>query len=451
MRTTLAVSTLALALALAPAARADGTAAELRAQDALGRPGRAMKLRAKLERTGLLGINPDVKGEPLDFYLVAQDGAALPEPRFVGTGDTTKDGDAELEWTPPAAGQFELEVRLRRGSQYVALPASCVVAAPPPDRTLVLVHVDQTVSRATNVTMFRGTANDQIPAVDGAAVVLRGLSAHYQLVYLTDLDASFTGKFKDWMKLRQVPAAPTFFWELFEKSLSHASYMEQAVAKLRREHGQLTVGVGTVAADATAFVTNGMAAILLQQDPPELPPEVLVAPRWEVVLAHVALLHRTAGLVRDLAGRDAAKADAALAELALLGPQGLACVHRFRNDGDPNVAAAATLVAGRLRASEAFFQALDRSTANAALSALLAAWRANDRAVVVRLFADRKAGLSDPIPAFRACETVSRNEPEPGKVVFKLRLVPDAGAAVEREVALVRGDDAVWRVDVKDF
>lgn len=433
-----------------PEARAEGTEAELRAVDALGRPGRAIKLRAKLEQRGILGI--DVATEPLDFFLVAQDGKALEAPKFVGTGDTGKDGTAELDWEPPAAGQFELEVRLRKGSKYVALPAPCVVAAPPPERSVLLIHVDQTVSRATNVTMFRGTDNAKIDAVEGAAGVLQMLAAHYQLVYLTDLDASFTAKFKDWMKLRGVPSAPTVFWELFEKSLSHAAYMDQAVAKLKKDYPSFVVGVGTVDADATAFQSAGMAAILLQAEPDDdLPDTVLVASRWELVLAHVATLHRATGKLRELAGKDAKAADAALLELSLLGKPGLGYLHRFRTDSDPNVAAAATLVTGKLRASEAFFSVLDRSSANQGLASLLAAWRANDRAVVARLYADRKVGLEDPIPSFRTCEMVSRNEPEPGKVVYKLRLIPDAGAPTEREVAFVRADDGVWSVEVKDL
>lgn len=448
----LLLTLLALAPTL-PAARADdGTEAELRAVDALGRPGRAIKLRAKLERRGILGINPDVATEPLDFFLVAQDGKPVDPAKFVGTGETGKDGGAELDWEPPSAGQFELEVRLRRGSKYVALPAPCVVAVPPAERTVLLIHVDQTVSRATNVTMFRGTDNAKIEAVEGAPAVLRMLAAHYQLVYLTDLDASFTAKFKDWMKLRGVPSAPTVFWELFEKSLSHAAYMEQAVAKLKKDHSQLVVGVGTVDADATAFQAAGMSAILLQAEPDDdLPKTVLVATRWELVLAHVAAIHRVTGKLRELAGKDPAAADAALLELSLLGKPGLGYVHRFRADGDPNLAAAAALVTGKLEASEAFYATLERSTANQGLASLLAAWRANDRAVVARLFVDRKVGLSDPIPTFRTCELVSRNEPEPGKVVYKLRLHADDGKATEREVAFVRADDGVWSVEVKDL
>jgi hypothetical protein len=444
------VALMALPLGAAPA-RADSKAAELRATDALGRPNRAMKLHAKLERKGFMGINPDVDGEPLDFFLMAQDGAPLAEARFLGTGETDDDGDAELEWTPPAAGQYELEIRVRRGSNYVALPAPLCVAIPPPDRTVLLVHVDGTVSQATNLAMFRGKANAEIPAVDGASFALKTLATHYQLVYLTDLDESFTTKFRDWMTLRELPRAPVIFWEIFSRSLSHATYMEQLVTKLRRDLPQIAVGVGAQPSDAAAFIAQGMAGVVLASPPPDdLADEVLRARRWDEVLVHVALIHRAGQLVHDLAAQDKAKGDEALASLSLLGKPGLGYVHRFRTDSNPNVAAAATLVAGRLRSIEAFANALDVRSANSALTSLLAAWRGGERAVVARLYSDRAVGLKDPIPVFRTCELVSRNEPEPGKVVFVVRLRPDAGDAVERQVVVVRAEDGPWKVAVEE-
>lgn len=448
----LAGGALAALLLCAAPARAQAKPAELRATDALGRPGRALKLHAKLQRKGILGINPDVDEEPLDFFLMAQDGRALAEPRFLGTGETDDDGDAELEWTPPAAGQFDLEVRVRRGSNYIALPAPLCVAAPPPERAVILVQVDGTVSQATNLTMFRGKANEEIPQVDGAALALQTLSNHYQLVYLTGLDESFTTKFRDWLALRQLPRAPVLFWELFSRSLSQATYMDQLVTRLRRDLPQIAVGVGATATDAGVFVNQGMAGIVLASPPPgDLPDEVLPARRWEEVLLHVALLHRSGALVRDLAAADPGRSDAALAELSLMGRPGLGYLHRFRSDSDPNVAAAATLVTGSIRASEAFTGALDTRSPNQALTSLLAAWRRGERAVVSRLYVDKKVGLADEIPTFRTTELVSRNEPEPGKVVFVVRLRPDEGEPTERQVVFVRGEDGVWRVDVDDF
>jgi len=445
---------LAAGLIGAAAPAAAGTSAKIRGEDALGRAGRAVTLRAKLEQEGLLGIDPDVEEEPLDFFLVERDGSELEEARFLGSGETDDDGFAETEWTPDEPGTYVVEARIRRGSDYVAFPAPILVAIPPPERAIILVQLDETVSKATNLQMWRGKENEEIAAVEGARQVLEALAASYQLVYLTDLDASFTTKFKGWLTLRDVPPAPVLFWDLFERSLSHETYMQMLVEKLVQDHPAIEAGVGGEESDAAAFCAHGLAGIVLtdadELDEEELPDAALTADAWEDLLVHVARLYRSKGLIRDVAGPDPEASAAALAELSLLGDQGLGYVHRFLSDPDPSRATAAALVAGRLEASAAFFRALDLSGPEAALHSLLAAWREGERAVVVRLYRDRKTGLNEPIPEFRRLELVSRHEPSPGKVVFRVRLLPDAGEPFERQVVLVEEDD-VWKVEVEDF
>lgn len=442
-------------LALAPsvgAAAPDNKVAEITPYDVLGRAGRAVELKIKLERKGMLGINPDVSGEAIDFFLVRRDAVELSDPEYLGAGETDSNGIAVSEWKPGATGQFVVQARIRRGSEYMALPADLVVAVPPADRAVILVQIDETVSKATNVQMFRGTDNAQIAAVDGSQAALLALTSSYQVVYLTDLEASFTGKFKEWLELREMPQAPVIFWELFERSLSHETYMKKLVAKLRQDVPGVAIGIGGHEADGRAYVEAGLAGIVVTDSPDKLDLSVVPARRWGDVLGHVAMLHRTRGLMADLAGTDPAKAEAALTTLSSFGRAGVGYVHHFRQDRDANVASAADLVTGKLLANEAFLGALDRHTANGALNSLLAAWQYGERGVVQRLYKDREAGSKDPIPSFRRIEMVSRTEPEPGKVVFVIRLLPAKGEAAQREVVFVR-DEATktWRVDVEAF
>ena len=444
------IPTLCVALLLAaPTPALADSAAELSAFDVLCRAGRTATLRAKMESKGILGINPDVEDETLDFYLLRRDGADLAEPKYLGSGDTNDDGIAELEWEPKDPAQYELEVRVRRGSEYVALPAPIFVAVPPPEKAIVLVHLDGTVSDATNMQLFQGTANDQIPPIEGAQTALAALATHYQLVYLTDLDATFTSVFKSWLELRQIPKAPVFFWDLFSRSLSHETYLRKLVGKLSHDFPRISIGVGGLADDGAAFVEQGLAGVVFNPDEEPLP-EVLGADSWEKVVLHVAQLHRTNGLIRDLASLDAAKSDAALAELTLLGADGLGYVTRFRQSTDQNVSAAATLVAARIHASEAFVAALDLTSADQAMAGLLAAWRGGDLGAVVRLYREADVGKREQIPSFRICEMISRSEPEPGKVVYRIRLLGDDEPA-EREVVFLEREDKTWRVDVEAF
>lgn len=434
----------------APPARA-ATDAEIRCEDALGQAGRTARLRARLERKGLLGINPDVEEEPLDFYLVARDGRALAEAAYLGGVETDGDGYAVLEWQPPEPGQYQVEVRVRRGSDYVALPGNLILAAPPAGRPMIVVHLDGTVHQASNLTMFRGTENAQIPAAAGAQAALRLLATHYQLVYLTDLDATFTNKFRDWLQRHDVPPAPVLFWSLFERSLSHETYLTKLLEKLRQDHPDIVVGIGAQPGDGKVFVSHGLGAIVLSASrPEELVPEALHATSWEQVVAHVAQLHRAATLVGEAAGRDPTRSRQAVDELVAQGKPGIGYVHRFAGSRDLGRATAAALVIGRIRANEAFLRSLDLSTPNRSLAALIAAWRYGEPGVVLQLYRDRAVGQRQTIPAFQTIEVVSRTEPGPNKIAFKLRLVPAQGEAREQEVAFVQGDDRLWRVDVDE-
>ncbi len=430
--------------AVAPAEAA--TEAGLTGYDVLTRPGRTVKLRAKLERKGMMGINPDVSGESIDFFLTERDGVALEEAEFLKSDETDGDGMAEVDWVAPEAGRWVIEGRVRRGSDYVALPARVLVAAPPPDRTILLVQLDETVTKATNLQMFRGTPNDKIAVVEGAREILEVLAGPYQLVYLTDLEVGFTGKFKDWLTLRKIPEAPVIFWELFERSLSHATYMDKLIGKLRQDFPQATIGVGGRPSDGAAFVQHGAAGIVLARDA-ELDEAVIRAVGWHHVLLHVTQLHHTAELLGQLARGEPEAQQAALAELSRLGPEGVGYVHRFRSSSDLELATAATQVAAKLKALDAFTDALDLSSANAALTSLLAAWRHGEPAAAAHVYQDHTAGLAAEVPTFSRIEQVARNEPEPDKVVFKLRLIGEDGASEERELVFLReGERKVWKL-----
>jgi hypothetical protein len=101
-------------------------------------------------------------------------------------------------------------------------------------------------------------------------------------------------------------------------------------------------------------------------------------------------------------------------------------------------------------ACDAFFAGLTRHSANASLHSLLAAWKYGERSVVAGLYQERSAAKNDPMPTFQTCELISRSEPEPGKVAFKIRLKGD-GDPSEHTLVFVVGEDEVWRLAVEEF
>lgn len=433
--------TAALALTLSALLAAPALAKEgkLTGFDVLARKGRKTKVKAKLETKGFMGIDPDVKGAPLDFFIVAKNGEQLQRPDFLGTSKTDDDGLATFDWTPDAEGQYSLIARLRKGAEHTAAPAQIHVAIPAESRPILIVQLDGTVTTATNLKMFRGTKNEEIKSVEGCEQILTVLAASHQLVYMTDVELAFTNKFKDWVKLRNLPPAPILFWELFERSLSHETYMTKMVERLQK-HFPLAIGVGAKSSDARAFLQNGMVPLRLNSEADEeLGDEMIQIENWGQALAHVVGNQAAGQLLRNYAeGKDAADA---LRSLSQLGQPGVAYLTRLRRDRDLNVAASATLIVGRLRGIVAFAKTLDTSSADRSLNSLIAAWRYGQPAVVKELYGE--GAKPGPLPVFSKAELISRTEPEPSKVAYKIRLHGVKGKeATELELTFVESDDS---------
>lgn len=439
-----------IALVTALPAAAQAKPARMTAFDVLSQPNRTITLKAKLERKMLGGmVNPDVEKETLDFFLVEKNGRKLAKPLYLGNGETDSDGIAKLDWKPKDPGQYEVKVRIRKGSEYSASPALIRIAIPSASRSIVLVQLDGTVSQATNIKMFRGTENDKIKSVEGCKELLRLLSQHHQLVYLTDLDVSFTSKFKSWLDLRGIPRAPVIFWELFERSLSHETYMRKLVAKLKADHPQVAIGIGGTPEDGKAFAENGLTAIVIKtpDKDDDLPDTVITAENWKYAFAHVLRCRQTESLLRVIAaGKDAAAVAKARRTLSLLDASGIAYVARFRYETDPNLASAAQMLLGQLRACRTFAASLDLTTAERARNALLAAWRYGEPSVLRGLYQRPADAKTAKIPSFLRVEEVGRAEPEPRKVVYKLRLIQAGGKSTEVSIAFFQQDDKRWKV-----
>src|SRR5205085_2835494 len=117
----------------------------------------------------------------------------------------------ELEWTPEAPGAYEVEVRVRKGSKYVAIPATLDVLAAANDKPLTVVVVEQTLTDLSALTFMRKDEKD-IPVAEGAADALTKINEKHGIVYLTGIEEVSLVKTKDWLKKKSFPRGPVFFW-----------------------------------------------------------------------------------------------------------------------------------------------------------------------------------------------------------------------------------------------
>lgn len=247
------IPTLLLPLLLALAGCDEPLAAKLQGYDVLARPGGTVTLRAKLEKRGALGVNPDVRGEPVLFRLGES---------AIGEAATGDDGTASLAWKPPAgAAVHEISLSLRPGSRYRASALPLRVYLRDAERPSLVVDIDGTICAGGEKEVATKPASE-IAAVEGAAEALVALAESFDLLYLTGRDDALIETTRAWLDLRGFPRAPILFRDLSLFTLSAEAYKKEALLSLRKEF-RLVAGIGDRPEDAEAYMAAGLAAYLV--------------------------------------------------------------------------------------------------------------------------------------------------------------------------------------------
>jgi len=225
--------------------------------DVLALPGKKVPLRAKLERHGLLGLQPDVHGDTLHFFL---------GDRLLGSEKTKGDGIAEVSFEPPGPGQHQITVRLDGKSKYRADDAPLIVAVYPPETRFFVTDIDHTVADISAVE-FLLKPNEKVPVVKDSVEVLGRLSSRYVILYVTARDEAFTRKTREWLVMKQFPRGPVFFWDFLGADLSHRRYKTALIANLKKSFPNIAAGAGDLPEDGQAYLDNKMRAFVITSEP----------------------------------------------------------------------------------------------------------------------------------------------------------------------------------------
>ncbi len=280
---TVAALDLALALAgLLPvrdggALRAEesGHAVKLSAYDLLGLPGEPAAIRAKLEHDGLSGLNPDMKGYPLQFGgppALGQDA--------VTDGEGTASASGRFPEHPGAIGRVRVRFPGSRGHR--AAETTARLFAWPADSRILVVDIDHTICdfRQRDVP-FADVA--RVPATEGSVPALRAIARDYRILYLTARDEALFNQSRAWLEARGFPEGPLMTRDYWPWE-SREGYKRKALGRLKARYPHLTAGVGDTAGDARAYLANGLRAIVI--DPGcagRFPEGSRVIPSWRGV------------------------------------------------------------------------------------------------------------------------------------------------------------------------
>jgi hypothetical protein len=96
--------------------------------------------------------------------------------------------------------------------------------------------------------------------------VLVDLAERHQLVYLTEVEGREVPGFKAWMQRRGLPPGPLLLLADDAASPGPDERMAERVRELVQANPRIAIGIGATAADARAFVTSGLAAVIVPAD-----------------------------------------------------------------------------------------------------------------------------------------------------------------------------------------
>lgn len=261
--------------ALAPGEKKE---AKLQGYDLLAAKYEAVTLQAKLERKGMLGINPDLHKVEVAFRF---------EGKELGRAKSAKEGIASLSWTPPnyqfkpeAQPSFEIQAALPEDSEWTSKPARFWVYFWLPERPVIVVDLDGTVCASAEWEVGLKAPAD-LKAIEGAPQALTELAKSHNILYLTARDDALMNATREWLDLRKFPKGPVLFRDLSLFHLSAQSYKTKRLLELKKTWN-LVAGVGDREDDADAYLAAGMKAILVGK-PRRAPEAAIACDSWDEV------------------------------------------------------------------------------------------------------------------------------------------------------------------------
>ncbi len=213
-------------------------------------------LKAKFEREGILNINPDVKKEVLSFYI---DG------KFHSEAKTIEDGFAKVIFQPPERKNYVLTVKLEKSKKYKAKEESGLIYAIDPSKPTIIVDIDNTVSITKESSLIFNDFDKKSKPLKDAVKIVRELTDHYNLIFITAREDAFLQKTRSWMKAWDFPLLPIFYADYGQTPLSQLKFKTEAVAKVKRDIKNVFLGIGDKDHDAKAYLKNGLKAYIIRE------------------------------------------------------------------------------------------------------------------------------------------------------------------------------------------
>ncbi len=253
---------------------------KLTVYDQLVQPGEQVKLTAKLERDGPLGVNPDLRDFPLKFIMPGKGEKGEHVVR------TASEGIAWKRLFPPANEKgpdpFTFEVEFEGSGHHKPGKGSGRVFIWPKDAPILITDIDHTISDLSQLTVPLVEAKDN-PTLPGAPEALTALAQQYRIVYLTARDDALFNYTVRWLKEKSFPAGPCFCRD-FHVGQSQEGFKKKFIAELKERFPKVQIGVGDRESDAAAYLAHGITPYIIDpQKKRDLPTEAVRVDSWKEI------------------------------------------------------------------------------------------------------------------------------------------------------------------------
>jgi len=247
---------LLLAASVSRRAGADGDKLVLSGCDVLCRPGEEATLAVKVEEKGL--GSKDAEGALVSAFLVTPAGRQL-----LAQAVTDGHGRARISLRFEEPDLYRVAVQaVARGEPDERGEEEFLAACRRPERVAVVLDIDDTLSDSDNV-LFRSSASVRD---SNAVAVVSALAEQYDLLYVTGRARGFSPETRQWLRKAGFPRAPLFLRDgKQDENLRVGTYKAKVLGRLRRDFPNILIGVGDEDSDVSAYVSNGMLAILLRE------------------------------------------------------------------------------------------------------------------------------------------------------------------------------------------
>ncbi len=233
------------------------TAPTLSADDTVIMPGRKSPIRVVAYRPGLVQLNRKLSGVEVVLYVDGKE---------ITRGPTDKDGYFDVKPILPKGTKL-FEARATVGGKELK-DTGRVFAWP--ERTIVIVDVDETISNTDFKALLSGADEDVgSTPLPNSVETLKEIDEDFNICFVTARPREVLDKTKRWMERHAFPAAPVISSETLGDVINQQRYKRKVISDIKEVTPNVLIGIGDKVTDSEAYGSLGLLTIVITEGLPK--------------------------------------------------------------------------------------------------------------------------------------------------------------------------------------